>query len=505
VVSRRDEQEKLIASLQATIEQLTAVIKSMQEAASRREAELLAKIDEIQVAAQAREADLSAKLDALLRRTFGKSSEKMPPPAKELRKERAPEVSAALSQHKRKRNAERKAELETEAVEHAVPEEKRVCPKCASGDMTTAQPAERVDFAYVPGYFRRRVHRQEVLRCTCCGTQVVAEAPPRPFEKSPYDAGLVAHVVVQKCACSTPIYRLEKQFQWLGIPLSRSTMTDLFHAAAEKLKPLYLRLLQRVASSDIVCADETTLPMQNKKRGYMWTFRTHKLVAYKFSAGRSGKTPLEVLGGTKGTLLVDAYTGYNPVVDVDGRKRAACLAHVRRKFFDALATAPEAQEALDIILGVYRVEHRATEEGIVRTEAHARLRNTESRAAMKRLRAWLDQHRDRHPPKGPLGKAISYALDNWDELQVFLDDVNVPVDNNASERALRIVALGRKNFMFVGHEDAGQNLAILYSLMATCEEHGIDPQAYLADVLVRIDEHPNKRIDELLPDRWVAA
>jgi transposase len=283
-------------------------------------------------------------------------------------------------------------------------------------------------------------------------------------------------------------------------------MTDLFDAAAEKLKPLYLRLLQRVASSDIVLADETTLAMQkSKKRGYMWTFRTDKLVTYKFSAGRSGKTPREVLGGTKGTLLVDAYTGYNPVLDVDGRKRAACLAHVRRKIFDALETAPEAQQALNLILDVYRVEHRAMEQGIVRTEAHARLRQKESRAAMKRLRAWLDEHTDRYPPKGPMGKAISYALDNWDELQVFLNDVNVPADNNASERALRIVALGRKNFMFVGHEDAGQNLAILYSLMATCEEHGVDPQAYLADVLVRIDEHPNRRIDELLPDSWAAG
>lgn len=282
-------------------------------------------------------------------------------------------------------------------------------------------------------------------------------------------------------------------------------MNDLFHAAAEKLKPLYQRLILRVANNDIVLADETTLAMQNKKRGYMWTFRTDKLVTYKFSAGRSGKTPREVLGGTKGTLLVDAYTGYNPVLDVDGRKRAACLAHVRRKFFEALATAPEAQEALDIILDVYRIEHRATEAGIVRTDAHARLRKKDSRAAMKKLRAWLDHHRDRYPPKGPLGKAISYALDNWDELQLFLDDVNVPVDNNASERALRIVALGRKNFMFVGHEDAGQNLAILYSLMATCEEHAVDPQAYLADVLVRIDEHPNKRIDDLLPDRWTAG
>lgn len=494
MAARRDAQEKLIASQQATIERLTAAINDLTSA-----------FDAYRAASQAREAELSAKLDALLRKSFGRSSEKMPTPTRELRKERAAEVAAALAKEKRKRNSERKAQLETEVVSHAVSDARRVCPACASKDLTETEPVERIDYGYVPGYFRRRVHRQQVLACTCCAAQVVADAPPRPFEKSPYEAGLIAHVVVQKCACSVPIYRLEKQFHWLGIPLSRSTMTDLFHAAAEKLKPLYLRLLQRVAQSDIVLADETTLAMQNKKRGYMWTFRTDKLITYKFSAGRSGKTPRAVLGGTKGTLLVDAYTGYNPVLDVDGRQRAACLAHVRRKFFDALTTAPEAQGALDIILDVYRVEHRATEEEIVRTDAHARLRNKESRAAMKRLRAWLDHHRDRYPPKGPLGKAISYAIDNWNELQLFLDDVNVPVDNNASERALRVVALGRKNFMFVGHENAGQNLAILYSLMATCEQHGVDPQAYLADVLVRIDEHPNKRIDELLPDRWNAA
>lgn len=472
------------------VDQLSSVVASLQTSLT---------------ASQAREAELSAKLDALLRKSFGKSSEKMPTPTRELRKERAAEVTAAAAKEKRKRNEERKAQLETEVISHGVPDEKRVCPGCASKELTEVEPVERVDYGYVPGYFRRRVHRQQVLACTRCAAQVAAAAPPRPFEKSPYEAGLIAHVVVQKCACSVPIYRLEKQFQWLGIPLSRSTMTDLFHSAAEKLKPLYLRLLQRVAQSDIVLADETTLAMQNKKRGFMWTFRTDKLITYKFSAGRSGKTPRAVLGGTKGTLLVDAYTGYNPVVDVDGRQRAACLAHVRRKFFDALATAPEAQEALDIILDIYRVEHRATENGIVRTEAHARLRNKESRAAIGRLRAWLDHHRDRYPPKGPLGKAISYALDNWDELQVFLGDVNVPVDNNASERALRIVALGRKNFMFVGHEDAGQNLAILYSLLATCEQHSVDPHAYLADVLVRIDDHPNKRVDELLPDQWTAS
>jgi transposase len=490
-VAKRDEQAKLIADQQATIAELRALVSEMR-----------AMLEQMRVSAAARDAEL----EALKRKTFGKKSEKMPSPKDALRKKDQTKADPAVTQLKRKNNEARKAELETEVVQHDMPADERVCPACSSADVEEQDSRARVDYDYVPGYFRRRVHQQQVLVCACCQAELAAELPKRPFDNSPYGPGLIAHVVVQKCACSVPIYRLEKQFKWLGIPVARSTMTDLFHAAAQKLKPLYLRLLHRVAHSDIVLADETTLKMQTSRaRGYMWTFRAGKLVTYKFSPSRSGQTPRDVLGGTKGTLLVDAYTGYNPVVDVDGRVRAGCLAHVRRKFFDALSSAPEAQQALDLILAVYRVEHIAMEQEIVRTEAHARLRRKEGRAAMKRLHTWLLAHDGRYPPKGPMGKAISYAIDNWEHLQVFLSDVNIPIDNNASERALRIVALGRKNFMFVGNEDTGQNLAMLYSLMATCEEHSVDPHAYLADVLVRLDEHPNRRIDELLPDRWSAA
>jgi transposase len=493
VASRRDEQAKLIAEQQATIAELRALI-----------AELRQMFDELRATHGAREAELVAKLEALQRKVFGKQSEKMPTPADALRKKDERKADPAATQRKRQRNQERREQLETEVVPHQVPVEDRACPSCAGAELVPSDnPEVRVDYDYVPGYFRRRVHEQEVRICPCCQTRRVAQAPKRPFDKSPYGPGLIAHVIVQKCACSVPIYRLEKQFNWLGIPMSRSTMTDLFHLAAEKLRPLYQRLLYRVAHEQIVLADETTLKMQERgKRGYMWTFRAGKLVTYKFAPSRSGATPSTVLGGTTGTLVVDAYSGYNAVVDVDGRVRAGCLAHVRRKFFDALQTCPEAQTALDMILDVYRVEHRAAELAVVRTKAHAVMRDELSRAAMDRLYNWLDEQKGQHLPKGPMGKAVSYALDNWEHLTVFLNDVRVPVDNNASERALRIVALGRKNFLFVGHADAGQNLAVLYSLMATCEEHGVDPHAYLADVLVRIDDHPNRLIDELLPDRW---
>ena len=180
------------------------------------------------------------------------------------------------------------------------------------------------------------------------------------------------------------------------------------------------------------------------RRGFVWTFLTDEVIAYRFAPDRSGETPLAVLGGTRGTLVVDAYTGYNRVVDVDGRSRSACLAHVRRRFFEALSYKPvEARRALDLILDVYRVEHEAKQRSIVRSPAHLELRQTRGREAMTAFRAWLEAYKDTFPPKSALGQAISYARNRGETLMRFLDDVRIPLDNNASERALRIVALGR--------------------------------------------------------------
>src|SRR5262249_30605024 len=279
---------------------------------------------------------------------------------------------------------------------------------------------------------------------------------------------------------------------------------DQFHAAAEKLLPLSRRLLEIVARSDIVQADETSMMMQRPhRRGFIWTFIADDLIAYRFSPDRSGETPRQVLGGTLGTLVVDAYTGYNRVTDVEGRERASCLAHVRRRFFDALGTAPtEGRRALDLILDVYRVEHEAKERGIVRTTEHLALRQTKGRAAIDAFLAWLEEQKDLHPPKSALGEAISYARNRGQTLTRFLDDARTPVDNNASEGALRVVALGRKNFMFVGDSEKGETLAGLYSLVSTCEAHDVDPIAYLRDVLIRVDTHSAALIDDLLPHRW---
>lgn len=459
--------------------------------------------------------DLRAKLTAattalesIERRVLGPKSEKMPPPASELRRTERKEDAEArrlAGLERRRQRAALKQKLERQTVIHHVSDEQKRCPECGgTAEAPLGEGKRTTVFEYVPGYFVRQEHVQEKRACRCGQYIATADPPRRALDKSQYGPGLIAHLIVMKCADSIPLHRLAKQYQRLGIPMARSTLGDLFHAAGEKLEPLWKRLLFIIAQSEIVQADETSMKMQRpNKRGFVWTFLTEDLIAYRFADNRSGETPLKILGGTKGTLVIDGYTGYNRVTDVDGRERAGCLAHVRRKIFDALPAAPtEARQGLDLILEVYRVEHEAKARNIVRTPEHLALRKTRSRQAMDRLHDWLVSEQPKHLPKGPLGVAISYGLNQWERLLRFLDNANVPVDNNASESALRVVALGRKNFLFVGDAEAGDHLATLYSLVATCEAREIDPVAYLQDVIMRIDSHPASRIDELLPHKW---
>jgi transposase len=464
----------------------------------------------------ARIAELESKLatavgriDGLERRLYGRKSEKLPRPAEELRKEESPEEIEARRQaalEKRRQRAAQRQKLVRETVRHEVPKEMRECPQCGgTADRPVGEGKGSYEHDWIPGQFVVRKHIQEKLACRCGQYIATAPAPDRGLDRSSYSVGFVAHLVTMKCADSIPLYRLAKQYERVGIPMARSTLTTLFHACARRLSPLSDRALQIVAESEIVQADETPIVMQQpNRRGYLWTFVAGDLIAYRFSATRSGQTAAEVLGGSRGTLVVDAYTGYNRVTDVEGRERAGCLAHVRRRFFDAIGSAPlEAREALELILAVYRVEREAKALGVVGGPAHLALRQTRSRAAMARFHDWLVAQQPGHPPRGPMGSALAYALNQWEPLNRFLDDARIPVDNNRSEAALRVAALGRKNFLFVGDEDSGENLAGLYSLVMSCEANSIDPIAYLRDVLMKVDTHPASRIDELLPHRWI--
>jgi transposase len=209
-----------------------------------------------------------------------------------------------------------------------------------------------------------------------------------------------------------------------------------------------------------------------------------------------------VLGGTTGSLVVDAYTGYNDVTDVHGRTRCGCFSHARRYLFRALDQAPEARDALDMILELFRVERDAMDQELFGTDKHLAMRRVRSQPVLDQLRDWIDQQRPKHLPEGPMGAALRYISNQWKRLTVFMNDSKIPIHNNASESALRIIALERKNTLFFGHEQAAGNFSVLYSLVQTAGRYGVNALAYLEDVLTRVQSHPSSRIDDLLPDRW---
>ena len=457
---------------------------------------------------------MKAELDALKRHVFGQRSEVMPPVGRELRRKGKTKRDPAKERQRRKENKDKKAALETEDIDHAVDRDAEPnCPECgknAEDFVVVGEGRETVVFEHVPAKFIRRVHHQQVLACPCKEHIIVAEGPIKLGEGGGnYGPGFVAHLMVSRALDAFPFYRMEKQFKRLGIPMARSTMVELFHRYAVDLKPLVDLLTAQVAAAEVVLADETPHKMQIKGdtgkpgKGFMWVFIAGDRVVYRFSPSRSGETPRQILGGTAGTLVVDAYTGYNAVSGPEGRTRAGCMAHVRRKFFDAFkAGHQEAQTALDYILELYHVEHDARAQGLARKPEHLAMRKARSGPVLEKFHEWLTANKGMHTPKGPMGKAIRYAVNNWDALGEFLKSEQIPLDNNESESALRIVALSRKNSLFVGHDEAGENLARVLTIGTTCQMAGVNPLEYLTDVLLRIQTWPDNQLADLLPTSW---
>ena len=464
------------------------------------------------VAAQSNQiAQLQREVEQLKKALLGSRSEK----SRKLPRPTSTPVSKDQQKATRRARAAAKLDAPTLTMNHKVPDELRRCTACGNEKLDPLGKGKTTTvWEFVPARFIRYEHVQEVLRCRCNGCVITAPGAPKVVEGGQYGASFLAHLAVAKCADHTPIYRLEKALARQGVPVSRSTMNELLHRAAAILEPLWRLLRDVIRVRPVVMADETRLRIVRDKHGktkngFVWTFGARDKdggldVAYLFAEDRSGSTPKTLLEGTSGVLLVDGYSGYNAVESVSTRRRAACHAHLRRYFHEALPTAPAAQELLDLVGELYVAEHDASAKDLL---GAARLAWRKAREApiRERIRRWLDEQRGRHPPKSPMGAALRYAESQWAALGVFLEDDRVPLDNNGSERALRRVALGRKNFLFVHHADAGQNIAGLYSLVATCEARGINPFAYLVDVLARVQDHPASKIAELLPGAWTSA
>jgi len=416
-----------------------------------------------------------------------------------------PDPEKAKQRRKRRDDLRKQKATEVE-IKHELPEAERHCPTCPNQNLKFAGQKKNKLWEFVPAHFEFQIHIQDTWACPCCDYVVSAPGADRPTEGGQYGSGFMSHVVVSKCTDSIPLYRMEKQFERMGIPMARSTLCDLFHQAAGILEPLYRAMQLFVLNSLLVLADETPLPVLDKdktRKGYIWTFLTDDVAYYRFSPTRSGSTPEEVLGDSVGTLLVDGYTGYNSVTTLEGRDRSGCWAHVRRKFFDAQKTAPpEAKHMLAEILELYRIEYEAVQRDLIGKPIHTQLRQQRASPILGRIQIWLEEQRPLHLPKSPFGQAITYTLNQWKYLLHYLSDGNIPIDNNLSERRLRIIALGRKNYLFAGNDAAAQNLAILQSIVVTCEMHGVNPETYLTDVLNRVQKHQNSQITDLLPHRW---
>jgi transposase len=355
-------------------------------------------------------------------------------------------------------------------------------------------------------------HVRPKLACACCDTIVQAPAPTRPIQRGMAGPGLLAHVLVGKYVDHLPLYRQAEIYAREGVELDRTLLAQWVGTVSALLTPLTDALRAHVFAAEVVHADDTPIPVLapgrgKTKTGRLWTYvRDERPAAgevapaawFAYTPDRKGEHPQRHLEGFRGVLQADAYAGFSKIYDGGHVAEAACWAHARRKFVELheLHKSPVAAQALEQIGALYAVEREIR--GRPPDERRA-VRQERSRPLLGRLKVWFEQTLQTLSQKSATAKAIRYSLGRWEALGRFCDDGRVEIDNNAAERALRCVALGRKNFLFAGSDAGGDRAAALYSLLGSAKLNGLNPEAFLRDVLARIADHPINRISELLP------
>ena len=385
------------------------------------------------------------------------------------------------------------------------------CPDCGAAMRQIGEDVSEV-LDYVPARFRVIQHVRPKLACPACERIVQVPAPSRPIERGLAGAGLLAHVLVSKYADHLPLYRQAQIYAREGVPIERSTMAEWVAGCFRLLDPLVEALAGYVMSGGKLHADDTPVPVLDPgrgrtKTGRLWTYVRDDRAAgsdqapavlLRYAPDRSGERPREHLASFSGVLQADAYAGFGHLYK-DGRIReAACWAHARRGFYDLhqANASPVAGEALERIGALYKIE--ADIRGKPPDE-RAAIRKARAGPLLESLREWLHHTLARASKKSPLAQAIGYVLTRWTAFTRYVDDGRIEIDNNAAERALRVVALGRKNYLFCGSDAGGERAAAIYSLIGTAKLNGLDPQAYLRHVIERIGDHPINRVEELLP------
>lgn len=478
-------------------------------------------------------AELQERLDALLRR--GRPTEPIDPNQPLLFPELAqaepaaptpPAVETESNQprkgkpHGRRRPAR---QLRREQRRYELPTLERLCPECGTlRDEIGVQSTEQYD--YKPAEVFVVEHQRVKYACKCCeGHVAIAPKPPQPLDKALPGPGLLAQIIVDKYQDHIPLHRTEQRFERLGVKLPRSTMCDWMASAAELLMPLWQLLKHWVLQSKVLHTDDTTVPVRdetknNHRYGRLWDYigdQDHPGIVFDYTITHARDGPAEFLKTFKGFLQADAYGGYDGIYTGSHGAivEVGCMAHARNKFKEADSTDPERVLAAKAwVRKLYDVEDEANAiivkdklTGAAAAAIRLRLRKEQSVPLLASLRQWLLEQKEQVLPKSPIAAAINYMLNQWEALHRYTTDGDLHIDNNISERTLKLIGMGRINWLFLGSDKGGQTAAVLFSFTATCKHLRIDTFAYLRDMFERLPTHPADRLDELLPHRWQLA
>ena len=495
-------------------------LKKLLEAANHRVQNLSAQLRSREVLIE----QLKLQLARLRRMKFGRSSEQLDAQIAQLElsleeleanvaqapiAEDSPVAEAAV---KPARQA-LPAHLPREAYRHEPSSGTCNCPKCGGALRAMGEDVCEV-LEYVPEHWKVHRHVRPKYACAGCQHIVQANAPARPIERGYAGPGLLAHVIISKYCDHLPLYRQSQIYARAGVELERTTLAEWVGTLSSLVDPLLAALADYVMSAHKLHADDTPLPVLapgtgKTKTGRLWTYvrddqpagsTDPPAVLFRYSPDRKGERARQHLKDFRGILQADGYAGFQELYERADEPliEAACWAHARRKFFDihAATDSPIALEALERIGALYKIESE------IRGKP-PEVRNAERQARalplLNELHAWLHATVRKLSKKSDLARAIGYTLSRWTALTRYCEDGCLEIDNNAAERALRAVALGRKNYLFAGSDAGGERAAAFYSLIGTAKLNGLDPEAYLREVFTRIAEHPINRIEDLLP------
>ena len=400
--------------------------------------------------------------------------------------------------------------LKRERIVHDLAEKEKHCSACQQ-DLRPIGEESSERYEYIPAQLT--VIEDICKKYACACTVKTATKPSQPIEKSTAGASLLAQVIVAKTADHLPLHRQEKIFERHGVDISRKTMGGWLAQCADLLKPLYGSMKEVLFQSKVIGTDDTSVKVLDVKlpfarTGRIWPYSgdaAHPVILYDYTATRERAGPEEFLKGYRGYLQADAYGGYDAFFKDPARGliEVGCWAHARRYFHKALESDQARMgPALLLIAQLYRVEKPARSLG---SGERLRLRQLKSQPILENLRNYLLEIQGEVLPKSPEGRAVRYTLKNWTALTRYCEDGDLQIDNNATERAIRGVAVGRNNWVFFGSDEGGKTAAVLRSFVASCQRVRVDSFVWLKDILSRIADHPITRIAELLPHNWVST